>query len=105
MGHRRGQEVSSDAAATRRHVFLVGVAGVGKSTLGQAVAARLGMHFADVDVVTEHGVGMAIGEMLERAWGDARVDAALGHVFADLVSSDDSSIVAAFSRLVDRPGF
>jgi shikimate kinase len=46
-----------NASRFRRHVVLVGPMGSGKSTLGRALAARLGLAFVDVDARIEAGAG------------------------------------------------
>jgi shikimate kinase len=46
-----------------RPVVLVGLMGVGKSTLGRRLAARLGLPFKDADQEIESAAGMSIPEM------------------------------------------
>lgn len=47
----------------RRPLVLVGLMGVGKSTLGRRLAARLGLPFKDADQEIEAAAGMTIAEM------------------------------------------
>jgi shikimate kinase len=47
----------------RRPIVLVGLMGVGKSTLGRRLAARLGVPFKDADQEIETAAGMTITEM------------------------------------------
>jgi shikimate kinase len=47
-------------------IVLVGMMGVGKSTVGRRLAARLGVPFADADEEIERAAGMSISEMFER---------------------------------------
>jgi shikimate kinase/3-dehydroquinate synthase len=49
--------------ALDRHVALVGFMGAGKTTLGAAVAERLGRPFVDVDGEVERAAGMSIPEL------------------------------------------
>jgi shikimate kinase/3-dehydroquinate synthase len=49
--------------ALDRHVALVGFMGAGKSTLGPALAARLGRPFLSVDALVEHGAGMSVADL------------------------------------------
>lgn len=44
----------------RDHIFLVGAMGAGKSTLGAALAARLGLGFIDLDARIVAAAGMTI---------------------------------------------
>jgi shikimate kinase len=46
-----------------RHLVLVGLPGAGKSTVGRAVADRLGRPFIDLDVEIERSTGQGIGEL------------------------------------------
>lgn len=60
----------------RRHdpeapVYLVGFMGVGKSTVGRALAARLGWDLADTDALVESAEGRSI-EAIFRASGEGR---------------------------------
>jgi shikimate kinase len=48
---------------THRHLVLVGLPGAGKSTVGLAVAGRLGRPFVDLDVEIETRGGRSVGEL------------------------------------------
>ncbi|MEO6225845.1 MAG: shikimate kinase [Sphingomicrobium sp.] len=49
-----------------RPVVLVGLMGVGKSTVGRRLARRLGLTFVDSDAAIEDTVGYPAGELFER---------------------------------------
>jgi shikimate kinase len=49
-----------------RPVVLVGLMGVGKSTVGRRLAKRLGLAFVDSDSEIEEAVGLPWGELFER---------------------------------------
>ena len=49
-----------------RPIVLIGLMGVGKSTVGRRLAARLGKLFVDADCEIENAAGMTIAEMFER---------------------------------------
>ena len=53
-----------------RPVVLVGLMGVGKSTVGRRLARRLGLDFIDSDSEIEETVGLPWGELFER-YGEA----------------------------------
>ena len=53
-----------------RPVVLVGLMGVGKSTVGRRLAKRLGLPFVDSDSEIEDAVGLPAGELFER-YGEA----------------------------------
>lgn len=45
------------------NIILIGMPGVGKTTVGELLAKQLGREFIDVDVYLEQSVGMTIPEM------------------------------------------
>lgn len=53
-----------------RSIVLIGMMGVGKSTIGRRLALRLGLPFVDADDAIEHAAGMTIPEIFER-YGEA----------------------------------
>ncbi|MDP7120196.1 MAG: shikimate kinase, partial [Arenicellales bacterium] len=46
--------------ATRSNIYLVGPMGVGKTTIGKALAKNLGMDFVDSDESIEERTGVSI---------------------------------------------
>ncbi len=71
------------AALQRRSVVLVGMMGVGKSSIGRRLAARLALPFVDADTEIEKAAGMSIPDIFARHGepdfrsGEARVIARL----------------------------
>ena len=71
------------AALGRRSIVLVGMMGVGKSSVGRRLAARLGIPFVDADAEIERAAGMSISDIFARLGeadfrsGEARVIARL----------------------------
>ncbi len=71
------------AALGRRSVVLVGMMGVGKSSIGRRLASRLGIPFVDADTEIEKAAGMSIPDIFARHGeadfrsGEARVIARL----------------------------
>lgn len=83
------QRNSKSAAATgsaisQRPIVLVGMMGVGKSTVGRRLAARLGLPFVDADEAIEEAAGMSITEMFER-YGEAHFRDGERRVIARLI--------------------
>jgi len=54
------------ALSADRPIVLVGLMGVGKSTVGKRLAARLGLVFADSDHEIESAAGLSVAEIFER---------------------------------------
>src|ERR1700709_903175 len=77
------QEAEISAALGTRSVVLVGMMGVGKSTIGRRLSTRLRLPFVDADVEIEAAAGMSIPETFETHGephfrdGEARVIARL----------------------------
>src|SRR5271168_3687957 len=67
----------------RRSIVLVGMMGVGKSSIGRRLGARLGIPFVDADIEIEKAAGMSIADIFSRHGeadfrsGEARVIARL----------------------------
>ena len=50
----------------RRSLVLVGMMGVGKSSIGRRLGARLGVPFVDADAEIEKAAGMSIADIFAR---------------------------------------
>jgi shikimate kinase len=59
-------EIRAIAARIDRPVVLVGLMGVGKSTVGRKLAALLSTDFVDADDAVEKAAGMTVSEIFER---------------------------------------
>ena len=70
--------------AAARPVTLVGLMGVGKTTIGRRLALRLGLPFADADAEIEAASGMTVSEIFER-FGEAYFREGERRVIARLV--------------------
>jgi shikimate kinase len=71
-------------AAGARPVTLVGLMGVGKTSIGKRLAARLGLAFVDADAEIEAACGMTISEIFER-FGEAHFRDGERRVIARLI--------------------
>ena len=64
------QSAPSPQSWTGKPIVLVGLMGVGKSTVGRRLAARLHLPFADADTEIEEAAGMTVSEIFEK-FGEA----------------------------------
>lgn len=60
------QSAPSPLLWTGKPIVLVGLMGVGKSTVGRRLATRLGLPFADADTEIETASGMTVAEIFEK---------------------------------------
>jgi shikimate kinase len=58
--------MESQTPWTGRPIVLVGLMGVGKSTVGRRLATRLSLPFVDADNAIESAAGMTVAEIFER---------------------------------------
>lgn len=84
---------------TPRTVVLVGLMGSGKTSVGRAVAARLGRPFVDNDRAFEARTGMTAAAYARRH-GDDAMHAIEGEVLADLVGDPTAGVIAAPGSVV-----
>jgi len=63
---RSASELAALAQRITRPIVLVGMMGVGKSTIGKLLAGKLGLSFVDSDEEIEQAAGMPISEIFDR---------------------------------------
>lgn len=90
-------------APIRKHVLLIGLRASGKSTLGSALATRLGAGFTDLDDLTARALGCtAAGDALrasgEQSFREAEVQALRG------ACADPSKVIALGGGTPTAPG-
>jgi shikimate kinase len=64
--HDHQHEPEVDIPAIDRPIVLVGMMGVGKTSIGKRLALRLGCDFVDADEEIERAAGMSIAEIFEK---------------------------------------
>jgi shikimate kinase len=69
-----------------RSIVLIGMMGVGKSSIGRRLGARLGIPFVDADAEIERAAGMSIADMFARH-GEASFRSGEARVIARLLNS------------------
>ena len=89
------------AAFLNRHIALIGFMGAGKTTLGRALAERLGRRFVDVDESIVQA-GRSISEIFEAAGesGFREIEASLIHSFLE---RDEPVVIALGGGAVTTP--
>ena len=84
--------------ASREHssparIFLVGMMGAGKTTIGRRLAGRLGWAHLDSDEQVERATGRTVAEIM-RADGEAAFRAAEKRALADAVAAEPPVVVS-----------
>ncbi len=88
----------------QRSIVLVGMMGVGKSSIGRRLAARLGVPFVDADSEIETAAGMSIPDIFARHGeayfrnGEARVIARLLESGPQVLASGGGAVMNADTR-------
>src|SRR5271154_3555062 len=87
-----------------RSIVLVGMMGVGKSSIGRRLAARLGVPFVDADTEIEKAAGMSIADIFARHGeadfrsGEARVIARLLESGPQVLATGGGAVLNADTR-------
>ncbi len=88
----------------RRSIVLVGMMGVGKSSIGRRLGARLGIPFVDADTEIEKAAGMSIADIFARHGeadfrsGEARVIARLLESGPQVLATGGGAVLNADTR-------
>ena len=98
---------SSDNAAEivarpDRTIVLVGMMGVGKSTVGKRLAHRLGVSFIDADAEIEKAAGLTIPEIFEK-YGEPHFRDGERRVIARLLRDHPAHVLAAGGGAFNDP--
>jgi len=92
------------AALGRRSIVLVGMMGVGKSSIGRRLATRLGIPFVDADAEIEKAAGMSIADIFAHRGeadfrsGEARVIARLLEAGPQVLAAGGGAFMNAATR-------
>ncbi|MCB9930846.1 MAG: shikimate kinase [Alphaproteobacteria bacterium] len=85
-----------------RTIVLVGMMGVGKTTIGKRLAQRLGMDFIDADAEIEKAAGCTIPEIFEK-FGEAQFRDGERRVIARLLREEPAHVLAAGGGAFNDP--
>src|SRR5574338_1129259 len=83
-----------------RPLVLVGLMGVGKSTVGRRLARRLGLPFVDSDAEIEDAAGLSAAEVYER-YGESDFRDGERRLVARLIEGDAGVIATGGGAYVD----
>jgi len=86
------------------NIVLIGFRGSGKSTLGRAVAARLGRRFVDLDDVIQARMGAQSISAIWREFGEARWRAEESAAMADVLAESNLVIAPGGGAPMSAPG-
>lgn len=81
----------STSRLTDRPIVLIGLMGVGKSTVGKRLAARLDLPFVDADHAIEEAADLSVAEIFER-FGEAHFRDGERRVIARLIEGEPKVI-------------
>jgi shikimate kinase len=85
-----------------RHLVLIGMMGSGKTTVGRALAARLGRPLFDSDEMIEQRTGRTVREIF-RADGEDAFRTIETQVLRESLDNPERSVIAAAGGVVLRP--
>lgn len=83
-----------------RSIVLIGMMGVGKSSIGRRLGARLGIPFVDADVEIERAAGMSIADIFARH-GEAAFRSGEARVIARLLNSGPQVLATGGGAVMD----
>ena len=84
-----------------RHLVLIGMMGVGKSTVGRVLAERLGRQLRDSDAMIEARTGQTVREIW-KAVGEAAYRALETEMLIEALGGEEPSVIAAAGGIVLR---
>ncbi len=91
-----------DTIGAMRHVFLIGLSGSGKSTVGRLLAQQLGMSLLDVDALIEEEYGERIPAIFAQH-GEEYFRDCESHILTSIAQQTEGAIVATGGGIVVRP--
>jgi len=87
----------------RRVVALVGLRGAGKSTIGRALAQRLGLPFFELDALVEKDAGLPLAAIFQ-LHGEAYYRRLAREVLTRFLAETDAAVLATGGGIVTDPG-
>ena len=92
----------AEAPAAHKPIALLGVRGAGKSTIGAALARKLGMRFVEVDQQIEEATGLALADVFT-LHGEAYYRRVEREVLTRLLAEASPMVLATGGSIVNDP--
>ena len=93
---------SADAPASVRPIALLGVRGAGKSTIGEALAKKLGVPFVELDQQIEEAAGLPLADVFA-VHGEAYYRRVEREVLSRLLATPSTMVLATGGSIVNDP--
>ena len=90
------------APSVKRHVALIGLRGAGKTTLGQALATRLGLNFVEMAKEIEAEAGLSLNEIFD-LYGQAAYRRFERRALDRILAANIPSVIATGGSLPSEP--
>jgi shikimate kinase len=99
--HETQHAADANIPSLGRPIVLVGMMGVGKTSIGRRLAGRLGLEFVDADEEIERAAGMTISEIFDR-FGEAYFRDGERRVIARLIDGSPKVIATGGGAFVNE---
>ena len=96
------RELGEQDGARRRRIALIGLRGAGKSTLGDALAAELGVPFVELDREIERDAGISLSEVFS-LYGQTGYRRIERRCLERVIHSDRQVVIAVGGGIVSEP--
>jgi 3-dehydroquinate synthase len=87
--------------AAMQNIFLIGLPGSGKSTIGRILAQQLNKPFFDIDALIEHECGEHISTIFER-YGEEYFRSCENRLLAQVAQSEENAVIATGGGVVTK---
>ena len=100
--HENGSSPAILARLGDRSIVLIGMMGVGKSSIGRRLGSRLGVPFVDADTEIERAAGMSIADIFARH-GEAAFRSGEARVIARLLNGGPQVLATGGGAVMNEP--
>lgn len=100
MAQTHASQPANPPRSPQRPIVLIGLMGVGKTTVGRRLAQRIGLPFVDADVEIETAAGLTITEIFER-FGEAHFRDGERRVIARLIDGTPKVIATGGGAFIN----